>query len=268
MKKKYFILSLLLTGLLGLSIFVAAATLYIPVERTEGNKVSSTAPTVKGQGSSAEVLVPDVIPDSEVVKPPFNPFIPGLGVDDPFIDMEDDRDYSKQYDYTNAVLSPRNGSCTISEGVYTTTANSSIYANTESATAFPYGTISADVMNNGSDSGLIFGLSSNSNQFWEGQGISYYFAFISYEGNLFLGRTDNNAWSTLSYVKIAGFDKTATYNLKVLYRVEKIILFVNDEPLISFRTTEPLSGTGWGIRTGIAGAQISNIVISNKVTVE
>ena len=270
MKKKILLLSLTLMCLLGVTVLVAAATNYIPTEQADGRETSSINPQVSGQGIGAEVLAPEVIPEEEevVVKPPFNPFIPGITDDEPFIDIEDDRDYSKQYDYTNAVLTAKNGNCNVVDGVYTTTGNSSIYANISPETQFPYGTISADVMNNGSDSGLIFGLSSNKNTFWEGSGISYYFAFISYEGNLFLGRTNNGTWDTLSYVKIAGFDQTATYNLKVLYRVEKIILFVNDVPLLSYRTDEPLTGTGWGIRTGVAGAVISNVKISNKVTMD
>ena len=268
MKKKIIFLSLTLTCLLGITVLVAAATNYIPTEQADGRETSAINPQVSGQGSNAEVVVPEIIPEEVVVKPPFKPFIPGFTDDEPFIDIEDNRDYSKQYDYTNAVLSVKNGSCNVEDGVYTTTGNSSIYANMNSDTPFPYGTISADVMNNGSDSGIIFGLSSNQSSFWEGNGISYYFAFISYEGNLFLGRTNNGTWDTLSYIKIAGFDKTSTYNLKVLYRVEKIVLFVNDEPLLSYRTDEPLTGTGWGIRTGVAGAVISNVKVSNKVTLD
>ena len=133
---------------------------------------------------------------------------------------------------------------------------------------FPYGTISADVMNNGSDSGIVFGLSTIRNSFWEGAGVSYYFAFVSYQGILFLGRTVNGVWTTLTYTDIIGYTADTTYNLKVLYRVDKIVLLLDDVPMLSYRADAPLSGTGWGIRAGAAGATISNIKISNKVTLE
>lgn len=264
---KYLILFVLIPTVLGASVLASAAFSHVPEEMVEGNKAVTIFPSVSEGGEKAPVLVPEVITDEEGSSE-FNPFIPGIKDDEPFIDMDSSRDFSKQYDYANAMLTSKNGNCNLENGVYTATTSSSIYANLDASTPFPYGTISADIMNNASDSGIVFALSANANSFWEGAGVSYYFAFINFEGILYLGRTHNGSWSALAYTDITGFNPSNTYNLKVLYRVEKIVLFLDGVPLLSFRTDEPLTGTGWGIRTGTAGAKISNLVISNKVTVE
>ena len=250
------------------NILVCSALNYTPEKQSDGSKAQAVAPEVNGAGDSAQVIYPETVDGESEEKEPFKPFIPSFTDDEPFIDMEDNRDYSKQYNYEGVVLSPKNGACTVSDGVYTCTDISTIHANLSPESAFPYGTISVDVMNNGSDSGIIFGLSSTQNYFWEGSGVSYYFAFVNFEGVLFLGRTVNGTWSTLAYTNIAGFSATKTYNLKVLYRVDKVVLFLDDVPMLYYRTEKPLAGTGWGIRMGVAGATISNIAISNKVTAE
>ena len=263
---KYLILFVLIPSLLGASVYVAASLSYVPEERVDGNQAVTISPSVVQGGVEAPVVIPE-----EAVKEEdstFDPFIPGIFDDEPFIDMDSSRDFSTQYNYDGAVLTAKNGNCTISNGVYTATTSSSIYANMDSNTPFPYGTISVDVMNNGSDSGIVFGLSSTSNSFWEGSGVSYYFAFVSYEGVLFLGRTVNGSWASITYTDITGFDASNTYNLKVLYRVDKIVIFLDGVPMLQFRTDEPLTGTGWGIRTGTVGAKISNLQISSKVTID
>ncbi len=248
------------------ALVVFAVINHNPVKRIDGAKAELITPIVQGTGVGAEVLVPEVITDEEAG--PFNPFIPNLKDDEPFVDLETAFDFSAQYDYSNAQLIGKSGACTYKDGVYTAIAANSIYANMDASTPFPYGTISADVMNNGSDSGLVFGLSAIGNYFWEGAGVSYYFAFVSFEGILFLGRTVNGVWSSLTYTDITGFQTTNTYNLTVVYRVDKIVLILDGVPMLSYRTDVPLSGTGWGVRTGAIGATISNVKISNKVTLE
>lgn len=254
--------------LLAVSVIVVAALSYSPEKRADGKEAESITPKVSVVGDSAEVLIPEPVDEKIEDEQPREPFVPSIDDDEPFVDMETPRDFSKQYNYQYADLTLKYGKFDISDGVYTATQPSTLYAHTSLAAPFPYGTISADVMNNGSDSGIVFGLSSNKDVYWEGSGVSYYFAFISYEGILFLGKTDNGVWSSLAYTSITGFNPSKTYNLKVLYRVDKIILFLDDVPMVYFRTEKPLTGTGWGIRTGAVGAQISNIVVSNKVTVE
>ena len=265
---KRLVLFSLILSVLAISVVVVAALSISPQKRGDGKEAESITPKVSMVGDSAEVLIPEVVDEKPEEEKPRDPFIPSIEDDEPFVDMEESRDFSKQYDYQYADLTLKYGKFDVSNGVYTATKESTLYAHTSGAAPFPYGTISADVMNNGSDSGIVFGLSSNKSTYWEGSGVSYYFAFISYEGILFLGRTDNGTWSSLAYTDIVGFDQSKTYNLKVLYRVDKIILFLDDVPMVYFRTEKPLIGTGWGIRAGAVGAQISNIVVSNKVTVE
>lgn len=249
------------------SILVVAAASLIPEKMGDGKSAETIAPSVSDAGEGAEVIIPQPV-DEATDDIPHETFVPEYRDDEPFVDMEATYDFSKQYDYSYAGMYAANGECTSLDGSFTCETSSAIYAHMSSYAPFPYGTISADVMNNGSDSGLIFGLSTNKSSFWEGGGVSYYFAFVSYEGVLFLGRTVNGEWSTLTYTDIVGYDKTTTYNLKVLYRIDKVILFLNDVPMLSYRTDTPLTGTGWGIRMGTAGAQISNIKVSNKVTLD
>ena len=85
---------------------------------------------------------------------------------------------------------------------------------------------------------------------------------------MFLGRTHNGKWDSLAYTDIAGWASTKTYNLKVVYRIDKIVLILDGVPMLSYRTDTPLSGTGWGIRTGCVDAVISNLKISNSVTLD
>ena len=265
---KQLLLFLLISGILCASILAVAALSFSPEKRGEGKEAESIEPKVSGVGDSAEVIVPKPVGDETGDDEPYEPFIPSFNDDEDFVDMDTSIDFSKQYDYSYAGFTAVSGNCSVSDGTFTATAANSMCVHRSSYAPFPYGTISADVMNNGSDSGIVFGLSSVSDTFWEGAGVSYYFAFVNYEGILFLGRTTNGIWSSLTYVDIPGFNATNTYNLKVLYRVDKIILFLDGEPMLYYRADTPLSGTGWGIRLGAVDAQISNINISNKVTVE
>lgn len=262
------IFCLLFTNLLCTNILICLALNYTAEKQSNGNKAEIVAPQVYGVGDSAQIVFPETVVDDTDEREPFKPFIPSFTDDEPFVDMDDTRDYSRQYNYEGAILSSKNGACDVTDGVYTCTDVSSINANLSADTPFPYGTISADVLNNGSDSGIIFGLSAVQDRFWEGLGVSYYFAFINSDGILFLGRTVHGAWSTLCYTDINGFSASETYNLKVLYRVDKVVIFLDDAPMLSYRTDTPLNGTGWGIRMGVSGAQISNVVVSNKVTAE
>ena len=247
-------------------IVAIAATNYIPSRQADGNSAITITPSTKSEGNDAEVVTPNVTKEEDTNKEPIEDYVPDFVDSDEFIDLESSFDFSKQYDYSKYVLSPANGSCTVSDGTYTATSASSIYANFGNDTAFPYGTISADVMNNGGDTGIIFGLSADHSSFWEGNGITYYFAFINADGILFLGSTQNGQWNTLLYSKIPGFTTTTVYNLKVVYRIDKLVVCLNDVPMLTYRTTKPFTGVNWGIRTGAFGATISNIEISSKAT--
>ena len=206
----------------GCSVSQGAPKTYVPKVNGNGSESSVVNPSVNGDGETAEVVSPSVngtgggTTDKE-------PFVPDIIDKDPFVSMGDDYDFSKQYDYTNATLSAGSGSFNVSNGVYTATSANSIQSNLNTSTPFPYGTISANIKNNGGDVGLIIGLSTSSYTFWEGNGISYYFVFINKDGLCYVGKTNNGAWSVVGHVQIQNFNPQTTYNLKVIYRVNKII---------------------------------------------
>ena len=254
--------------LLGLTVMVFAATNYLPVERASGSKTTSINPQIKSDGIEAEVVVPNIKEEEPpvIVTPP--PFVPEFEDDEPFVDMEIKRDFSTRYDYTNYVLNSVNGNMDNVDEVYTSTSDAALYINTNENTPFPYGTISASVNSNGGDCGLVFGLSSRYEEFWEGDGVSYYFIFISSGGDLYLGRTVNRVWSELITADISGYSSLLTYEIKVVYLIDKIIVYLNDVYQFNYRVSNPLEGTGWGIRTGISGATISNITISSDVKLD
>ena len=79
-------------------------------------------------------------------------------------------DTSTKYDYSAVTYTTKSGSFNTNGTAYTTSTGNSIAVNTNSATPFPYGTISADVSYLGGDSGIIFGYSNTSGNNWEGAG--------------------------------------------------------------------------------------------------
>ena len=262
------LLSLGLVSVIGTTTLVLANATYKPEANKPGNSAATITPDKKGDGENAEVLLPNEqeAQGSEELKP-FEPFVPEIIDPDPFVDIEETGDYSTEYDYTNASVSARYGNCTIDNGTYTATTSASIYANFDEQTPFPYGTLNATVKSNGGDTGVIFGLTSNQFSFWEGSGISYYFAFVNKDGVAYLGKTDNGKWSELGTATIPSFSTQATYNLSVLFRGNRIIMSIDNVIYVNTRDFAPLTGTAWGLRTGIVGATVSNLTASSKVTI-
>ena len=269
MKKAYLaLLSLGLVFAVGTTTIVLASANYKPEEKAAGNVADTIIPDQKGEGEKADVLVPTVQENqNQNEQKPFEPFVPEIVDPDPFIDINETGDYSTQYDYTNASVTARYGNCSIADGTYTATTTASIYANFDEQTPFPYGTLNATIKSNGGDTGVIFGLTSNQFSFWEGSGISYYFAFINKDGVAYLGKTDNGKWSELGTAKIANFSTQATYNLSVVFRGNRIIMSVDNVIYVNTRDFAPLTGTAWGLRIGTVGAAVGNLTASSKVTV-
>ena len=148
------------------------------------------------------------------------------------------------------------------------TSNGSLYACTDNAFKFPYGTISADVINNGADAGIIFGLSASSDRFFDGgSGASYYFYFVSMSGYAYLGRTTtSNAWQALMTTTISGYNKSTQYNIKAVFRGNKIICYVNNQVVFTYTDASPLTGTGWGLRSNNGtNSTISNLTLSSSI---
>ena len=236
-----------------------------PTIRGQNEEITKVAPEVISEGDVVAVVSPTVFVEEPEEDKPI--FIPDIIDKDEFVDLVDKGDYSKVYDYTNASLTTCWGNMTVSEGIYTSTTAGAIMANKDSSTPFPYGTISADVMNNGSDTGIIFGLTANASSFWEGAGITYYFYFVSQGGTAYLGKADNGTWSVLGQHTIENFSAQATYNIQVIYKESRVLCYLDGECVLGFLSSS-LPGTGWGLRAGASGAVISNIQISSSVEVK
>lgn len=267
MKKAYLaLLSLGLVFAVGTTTIVLASANYKPEEKAAGNVADTIIPDQKGEGEKADVLVPTVQENQDNnEQKPFEPFVPEINDPDKFVDIDQELDFSTQYDYTNAQVQSKIGLCTVEGTAYTASTASTIYANFDESTPFPYGTISAKIKNNGGDTGLVFGMSSNIPSFWEGAGVSYYFAFLNMDGLVYLGKTDNGTWSALGTASLANFSSQATYELTVLYRGGNILILVDDVVYVNVRDADPLPGTAWGFRTGTPGAVVSDLAVSSSV---
>ncbi len=229
------------------------------VEIVSPEEISNGGNQGGNQGGTDTPIVPD------------EPFVPDINDTDDKVQIGGDYDFSTQYDYTGATLTTVNGSFSVgsdSNGTtYVATTGNALSVNMGSTgIPFPYGTMSADVVNNTSDSGIVFGLSSTRSYFWEGTGISYYFYFVSFQGYIYLGKADNGGWSALCNSTIPNWSGSTSYNLKVVYKGTKILCFLNDEYVFSYSESTPLKGTGWGVRAGASGASIKNVKISSSFT--
>lgn len=184
-----------------------------------------------------------------------------IDLDEPY-DENSNFDDSTKYDYTDYELAGR--MFNKDGNVYTSTGSNALFVNT--TTPFPYGTISADVKSTNSvDTGFILGYSNTTSDLWEGQGISYYFVFLGQGGVAYIGKTDNGNWEALA-TKNLGYtiDSNKTYNLKVVYKSNVILLFVNGELEVSYRDVKPLTGVYAGIRTGTSGCSFTNLTLTNE----
>jgi len=197
-------------------------------------------------------------------------YVPDIKDFDDNIEIGGDYDFSATVDYTGALgaMTLRNGTASENAGVYSMESNGSLYACTDATYKFPHGSISADVINNGADAGIIFGLSASGERFFDGgSGASYYFYFVSMSGYAYLGRTTpGSVWVALQSVKIDGWAKTTKYNIKAVFRGNRVVCYLDGQFLFAFTEQTPLTGTGWGLRCNNGtGATISNVVLTSSV---
>ena len=168
------------------------------------------------------------------------------------------------YSYTyNSNYTTLNGGFDVSGTTYTSNATKSLMVNT--SVPFRYGTISATIRTtNSTDSGIVFGYSNTGTQTWEGDKLSYYFLFLG-QGGVYLGKTNNNAWSVVANKKMFdSIDSTHDYILKLVYEDYKVTAFVDGVKVFEVRDTYILIGTGYGIRTGASGVVFSNVSVSSS----
>ena len=187
--------------------------------------------------------------------------------DEPYV--EGTFDDSLQYDYSANALTFRTayGSFTTEEGAgehldYTTAERNSLAINTGN-TPFAYGTYTCDVKASATgDTALLFCVDSESNYFWE-TGVSYYLLLMSLDGNIYLGKIANNAWSVVSSASYS-FNYVDFYRLKIVLKNGKIWCYINDTLLIEAKEKKPLTGTGFGFRSAGAGAVFANISVTSQ----
>ncbi len=144
--------------------------------------------------------------------------------------------------------------------IFTASANESLILVKNAA--FRHGTIGCTVRTDtDTDSGIVFGLNSNDEFFWEGEGISYYFFFLSLEGTAYLGKADDGNWFILKQVPYS-FNQNDEYTLKAIYQGSKICCYVNDEFVFGVRDHKPLNGSGFGVRSGKANTRFSDFYVT------
>jgi len=213
--------------------------------------VSGTSSSSSSASSSSSVWLPDINDYDSNPTPNYN-----TGFDS-----------TKKYDYSGVTYTKKQGGFTTSGTTYTTNAANTIAVNTNSATPFPYGTISVDLTYVGGDSGIIFGYNNTGSNTWEGSGVSFYFLFIN-STYFHLGKSTNGTWETKGAQYMGNNDTQHTYNLKVVLISNKIIGIIDN--LVAFTIVDNafLTGTGFGFRAGVSGTKFSNLTVTNNFVFE
>jgi len=134
--------------------------------------------------------------------------------------------------------------------------------------------ISADICNYGTDVGVVFFVDDNGlDEYWESDGVSYCFLFISHDGYLYLGHVatiETGTWYEVRKVAIDNYNPTQSYNVKACtYKIDHlrygIDLFLDGVRMCSVQMNYsmfPINGTGWGVRSaGGDRTTISNLKI-------
>lgn len=243
-------------------------TVNAPADMTGGTVTPEVDTPANMQGGTA--ITPEV--NTPTTGGEGGSWVPGIFDDTLGSGTIEDIDDSQKYVYDSSTVSFATvaGSLSFSQGqgeftdFVTQGGNSMAVCDNENA-PFPYGTITCNVKTKtNTDSGIVFGLSSNGiPTYWEGYGISYYFFFLGQDGTAYLGKTDNGGWTVCAIVDYT-FNDTDTYELKVVYKGSKICGYVNGELMVSYRDGDPLTGTGFGVRSGGAGVSFSDLAVTNE----
>lgn len=114
------------------------------------------------------------------------------------------------------------------------------------------------------DDGIVFGLSDNGqSDFWENNGVSYYFFFISKDNTPYLGKVNANEDDVWEMIDVKGVLATATtYELKVEVDGNLIKCYVDGDLMIEYTAEDMLTGNLVGIRAGGKGAIYSELVVT------
>lgn len=169
-------------------------------------------------------------------------------------------------------ITANSGSFANVKGWVKTTSNNSLA--TYNNTTLYNGTVSCDVIpHRRCDSGLVFRVSSTSNNFWEA-GSSYYTLLINSDGVLLLGKISSGAWSLLtefdlrdlSVIYKSYINKNDVYKLKVVLNDKDIRCFVNGVELIHYVDENVLTGNKVGFRSAQSGTYFSNFEVTSSTS--
>ena len=134
------------------------------------------------------------------------------------------------------------------------------------------GTLSVNVSNFGTfDNGIVFLVNrGNKQKFFEGEGISYYFFFVSNAGTLYLGKSFDGGWTNLAELPINGFDKSKNYDIKVSFEKNESYIqfhcYLNEKYYYSTRDYETNVGSEFGLRAGGKDVTFNYLKSFNEVT--
>ncbi len=175
---------------------------------------------------------------------------------------------SKNVDFLVTVkkyFNVRHGSVTREGAEYTSVGTDTLC--TVADGSFSEGRLSAKVtVKPNGDNGIVFGVESNKDKFWE-NGADYYFFFITSSGGAYLGKVEGGIWSALSYTAIDEFDFSVAHELSVVkYDVDDtytvLQCYVDDKSYAFVRDYEALKGVEYGIRAGGSGVVYGELSIS------
>ena len=107
------------------------------------------------------------------------------------------------------------------------------------------------------DNGITLQVNSDSRAFWERQGTSYYFLFMSKDGNLILGETYNGYWHAHNVCENPHIHLDNWNTFKVVMANSYFAIYLND--VFVFAHYLHLQDLSFGIRAGAAGVKYRNI---------
>ena len=98
----------------------------------------------------------------------------------------------------------------------------------------------------------------------------YFFFFISNAGTAYLGKVSNQTWTVCGETPIPGYNARGIYTLEVARDksnsgYDVIRCYVNGELYVSYKDSNHVDGTVYGVRAGKAGIQFSGIEISSEI---
>lgn len=145
------------------------------------------------------------------------------------------------------------------EGLKNTQSNSIFVFDQE----FKAGTVEL-TMTKGGDTGIVFGLTGDSMDFWEDK-VQYYFLFVNNgTKEIILAKTGEGlGWCWMKSMECPDYDGKDTIDLKLVYSGKgHIEMWANGVLAYDYCDANPLTGTRLGIRAGAANVNFTDINIT------